>query len=149
VDPDRVRGAFADGPPVRLVTERRFEALALCEAGIVKSGTGSLELAALGVPHVVAWAGAPLTWWVGKLLVRVEFVALPNLIAGRRVVPEFLQGAARPESIAAPVVTWLTNPDARAEASSELARVREALGPPGFAHRAARAALEALGVAAA
>lgn len=146
VDPARVETALAEAPPVRLVTDRRFEALALCEAGIVKSGTGSLEMAALGVPHVLAWAGARLTWWVGRNVARVKFVGLPNLIAGRQVVPEFLQGAARPERIAPPIVTWLTNPDARAEAAGELALVRDALGPPGFAHRAARAALEALGV---
>jgi len=146
VDPALVEDALAGAPPIHLVTERRFEALALCEAGIVKSGTGSLELAALGVPHVVAWAGAPLTWWVGKLLVRAEHVALPNLIAGRRVVPEFLQGAARPAAVAAPVVKWLTDPGAWADVSSALTRVREALGPPGFAPRAARAAIDALGI---
>ena len=147
VDPDAVQRALAEGPPVRLVTDGRFEALAHCEVGIAKSGTGSLELAVLGVPHVVAWAGAPVTWWAARLLVRgIEHVALPNLIAGKRVVPEFLQGAARPQAIAAPVITWLTRPEARAEALGELAAVREALGPPGFANRAARAALEALEV---
>jgi lipid A disaccharide synthetase len=62
------------------------------------------------------------------------------------VVPEFLQGAARPQAVAAPVVTWLTSPAARAAVVEELAAVREALGPPGFASRAARAALEALGL---
>ena len=146
VDVARVEEAFAEGPPIRLVTGDRFEALAHCAAGIVKSGTGSLELAVLGVPHVVVWAAAPVTWWLARLMVRVEHVALPNLIAGRRVVPEFLQSAAKPEAVAAPVVTWLTDEEARAEVAEELAAVRAALGPPGIAARAAAAALEALGL---
>ncbi len=146
VNPALVEASLEGAAPLHLVTEGRFEALSLCEAGLVKSGTGSLELAGLNVPHVVAWAGAPLSWWVGRLLVRVEHVALPNLIAGRRVVPEFLQGAARPEAIAAPVVKWLTDPGAWADAAGALTRVREALGPRGWAPRAARAALDALGL---
>lgn len=146
VDPAAVEEALAAGPPVRLVREGRFEALAHCAAGIAKSGTGSLELAVLGVPHVVVWAAAPVTWWLARLLVDVEAVALPNLIAGRRVVPEFLQSAARPDRIAAPVITWLTDHEAREAVVEELAHVRTALGPPGVGGRAARAALEALGL---
>jgi lipid-A-disaccharide synthase len=147
LDPARVAEALVEGPPVRLAIEGRFAALAHCAAGIVKSGTGSLELAVLGVPHVVVWAASPLTWWLARHLVDVEHVALPNLIAGKRVVPEFLQSAARPAPVAAPVVTWLTDREARDAVVAELDEVRSALGPPGFARRAAHAALEALGIA--
>ena len=147
LDPAQVAQALVEGPPVRLVVEDRFEALAHCAVGIAKSGTGSLELAVLGVPHVVAWAASPVTWWLARLLVNVEHVALPNLIVNKRVIPEFLQSAARPAAIAAPIVTWLTDAEACAAVELELARVRTALGPPGVAHRAARAALEGLGLA--
>ena len=148
VDPGAVESALSEGSPVRLVVGDRFEVLGHCEAAIAKSGTGTLELAVLGVPHVVVWATSPVTWGLMRLLVRgTEFAAQPNLIAGKRVVPEFLQGAARPAAVAAPVVTWLTSPPARAAVVEELASVREALGPPGFAPRAARAALEALDLA--
>lgn len=146
VEPGAVAAALAEGPPARLAIERRLEPLAHCAAAIVKSGTGSLELAVLGVPHVVAWATSALTWWTARLLVDVEHVALPNLIAGKRIVPEFLQAAAHPEAIAAPIVTWLRDPAAHRAVVDELEGVRAALGPPGFAERAARAALEALGL---
>jgi lipid-A-disaccharide synthase len=95
----------------------------------------------------VVWAASPVTWWLARLLVDVEHVALPNLIARKRIVPEFLQSAARPAAIAAPIVTWLTDAEACAAVEVELARVRSALGPPGVAGRAARAAFEALGLA--
>lgn len=147
LDPARVAEALVEGPPVRLVVEERFATLAHCAAGIVKSGTSSLELAVLGVPHVVVWAASPVTWWLARLLVDVEHVALPNLIARKRIVPEFLQSAARPAAIAAPIVTWLTDAEACAAVEVELARVRSALGPPGVAGRAARAAFEAFGLA--
>ncbi|MBA3555538.1 MAG: lipid-A-disaccharide synthase, partial [Gemmatimonadales bacterium] len=120
--------------------------LAHCEAAIAASGTISLELALLGVPHVVAYRVSRVTWGVARLLVDVDHLALPNLIAGRRVVPELLQAAATPDALAAPVVTWLTDSGARRAVQRGLAEVREALGPSGVARRAARAALEALGL---
>ncbi|HUP02267.1 MAG TPA: lipid-A-disaccharide synthase [Gemmatimonadota bacterium] len=147
LDPPEVARALSGGPPVRLAPAgRRNAALAHAAAAITASGTASLELALLGVPHVVAYRVSPLTWGIARLLVRTEHVALPNLILGRRVVPELLQGAARPEALAAPIVTWLEDPQARAAVQVDLAAVGRALGPPGVARRAARAALEALGL---
>ncbi|MBA3584895.1 MAG: lipid-A-disaccharide synthase [Gemmatimonadetes bacterium] len=143
----RFAGAQAGiSPPVRLADRDRYAALAHCEAAIAASGTISLELALLGVPHVVAYRVSRVTWGVARLLVDVDHLALPNLIAGRRVVPELLQAAATPDALAAPVVTWLTDSGARRAVQRGLAEVREALGPSGVARRAARAALEALGL---
>lgn len=147
VDPGRVAEVLAGGAPVALVRESRHEVLAHCAAAITASGTASLELALLGVPHVVAYRVSAPTWGAARLLVRVEHVALPNLIAGKEIVPEFLQGAVRPAALAGPVLTWLADEAARAEVVSELAQVREAVGPPGVAGRAARETLEALDLA--
>jgi lipid-A-disaccharide synthase len=61
-------------------------------AALVASGTATLEVACLGVPHVIAWRGHPLTYWIGRILVRhVRWIGLPNLVAGRAIVPEFIQ----------------------------------------------------------
>jgi lipid-A-disaccharide synthase len=146
VDPRRVAESLSGGAPVTLVQDGRHEVLAHCVAAIAASGTASLELALLGVPHVVAYRVSALTWRAARLLVRVDHVALPNLIAGKAIVPEFLQGAVRPQVIAGPVLTWLADEDARAEVVRELAQVREAIGPPGVARRAARETLDAFGV---
>lgn len=142
-----VAAALAGGPPVVLVREGRLEALGHCQAAVAASGTASLELALLGIPHVVAYRVSALTFGAARLLVRVEHAALPNLIAGRTVVPEFLQDALEPEAVAAPVLTWLGDEDARAEVVRELAGVAEAVGAPGVAGRAARATLDALDLA--
>jgi lipid-A-disaccharide synthase len=147
VDPGRVAEALTGGPPVALLQHGRHEALAHCVAAIAASGTASLELALLGVPHVVAYRVSALTWGAARLLVHVDHVALPNLIAGKAIVPEFLQGAVRPAAIAGPVLTWLADESARAEVVRELTLVREAIGPPGVAGRAAREVLSALDLA--
>ena len=145
LEPAEVARALADGPPVTLVAEHRLEALGHAAVALATSGTASLELALLGVPHVVAYRAAPATYAAARLLVDTDWIALPNLIAGATVVPEFVQRL-DPAELAAPVVTWLADPDARAEVVEGLAGVRAALGPPGVAARAAAAALEALGV---
>jgi lipid-A-disaccharide synthase len=76
-------------------------------AALVTSGTASLELAAAGVPQVVFYKVHPATWSIGRRLVQVDHVALPNLLAGRTVVPELLQEAARPATMAAEVEALL------------------------------------------
>ncbi|HET6362139.1 MAG TPA: lipid-A-disaccharide synthase, partial [Gemmatimonadota bacterium] len=137
--------ALAEGPPVTLVAENRLEALGHAAAALATSGTASLELALLGVPHVVAYRSSRATYAAARLLVDTDWIALPNLIAGATVVPEFVQRL-DPAELAAPVITWLADPDARAGVVEGLAGVRAAVGPPGVAARAAAAALEALGV---
>lgn len=145
LDPDEVAASLAGGPLVRLVDERRLEALSHAAAALVTSGTASLELALLGVPHVVAYRASPATYAAARLLVDTDWIALPNLIAGASVVPEFVQRL-DPEAMAAPVVTWLADSAARAEVLEGLAAVRAAVGPPGVAARAAKAALEVFGL---
>lgn len=140
----RVAAAMEAGPAIHPVAEGRLAALGACDAGIATSGTATLELALLGVPHAVAWKTSTLEWAVARALVDVDHVALPNLIAGRAVVPEYLQAAATAEALAAPVVTWLADPDAADAVRAGLAEVAAAVGPRGTARRAAEAALEAL-----
>lgn len=143
-DPAAVVESLAGGPPTRFLAERRHHALAHCTAALATSGTASLELALLGVPHVVGYRMAAPTWWIARLLVDADHVALPNLIAGRTVVPERVQRAATPEELAAPISTWLVDREAREAVRGELEKVAEAVGPGGVAARAARAAFEAL-----
>jgi lipid-A-disaccharide synthase len=144
LEPAEVARALGGGPAVTLVAESRLEALGHAAAALATSGTASLELALLGVPHVVAYRAAPATYAAARLLVDTDWIALPNLIAGASVVPEFVQRL-DPASMAAPVVTWLRDPAARDSVLEGLAAVRAAVGPPGVAVRAAKAALEAFG----
>jgi len=114
------------------------EILLAADAGAVASGTASLEAAVAGLPMVVAYRLQPLSYLLGRLLVRVEHIAMPNLILGRREVPELVQGECTPERIAAALAVLLDRPDEAARVRGRLERIRETLGPPGALERAAR-----------
>ena len=118
--------------------------LATCVAGAVASGTASLEAALAGLPMVVVYRMAPLSYAVGRMLVRVEHVALPNLVAGRRVVPELIQGECTARSVAGHLAAFLDQPGLSDRVRAELAFVRARLGAPGAFARAAEAVLAEL-----
>src|SRR5262249_33436754 len=106
----------------------------------------TLEAALLGAPLVVIYKTSNLTYFIAQKLVSVEHVSLVNLVAGRRVVPEYIQDAANPEALAACAQKILGDPAEMARLRSEMKLVREKLGEPGASDRAARAVAEFLKV---
>ncbi|WP_456342640.1 lipid-A-disaccharide synthase [Thermovibrio sp.] len=87
-------------PQVALLKEEaRYELMAYSELGVIASGTASLEAALLNLPHVVVYRLNPLTYFIAKRVVKTEFVSLPNVIAGREVIPELLQERVNPKEI--------------------------------------------------
>ena len=90
--PAALQGGLPMLPDYVTVTDGGAAALAGCRAALTKSGTITLELAVMGIPQVVAHRVHPLTYWVGRMVVTgVRHIALPNILADREVVPEFVQ----------------------------------------------------------
>ena len=118
--------------------------LSACDAGAVAAGTASLEAAVVGLPMVVVYRLNRLSYLIGRSLVRVDDVALPNLVAGRRVVPELIQAACTPQRIASELESYLDDPERAARVRAELMQLRERLGGPGVFDRAADAVLAEL-----
>ncbi|WOD10454.1 lipid-A-disaccharide synthase [Pseudomonas sp. NyZ704] len=102
--------------PLTLLDGQAHEALAACDAVLIASGTATLEAMLFKRPMVVAYRMAGLTFKILKRLVKVGHVSLPNLLAGREVVPEFLQDAATPEAMGEALLERL-GPTEEAEAT--------------------------------
>lgn len=113
-------------------------------AGMVCSGTATLEAAFFGLPLCVVYKVVWLTWIVGKQLVKVPFLGMPNVLAGREIARELLQSDATPEAIAHETLRLVTNAEHREALQADLARVIASLGERGAATRAADAILQEL-----
>jgi lipid-A-disaccharide synthase len=114
----------------------------------VASGTATVEGLLAGIPMVVAYRVATISYLLGKLLIRIPNVAMANILSdpgdGSQTVPELIQGAATPERIAGEVERFLDDPVRAAEARRRLALGREELGGPGAPARTAEALLSLL-----
>ena len=117
------------------------QALADADVAIASTGTVTLECAWFAVPTVALYKTSRSTYEIGRRIVQVPHLAMPNLLAGREVMPEFIQDAATPEALSAAVLGLLGSPPAMAAAQAALREVRGRLGPPGAAERAAEAIL--------
>lgn len=136
IDAARVRADLQD-LPVRLVAGATHALMGAAAAGIVASGTATVEAALLDLAAVVVYRVSPVSYAIGRPLVRVPHYAMANLIAGRRVLTELIQGDFRPDTVAQEVTVLLDDAGRRAEIRTGLAEVRARLGGPGASARAA------------
>ena len=132
------------GVPVQVVQGRTPEVMRAADFLLAVSGTVTLEAAILGTPMLITYRVGALTWWLGRLLVRVRCVGLPNLVAGEIIVPELLQYDATADRLAGAALRILRSPVRQAEMRRSLAEVGRRLGQPGAMDRAAREVLSLL-----
>ena len=125
------------GLPVAIVSEDRFAAIADSHLALCASGTATLEVGLLGTPMVMVYRLASWTYVFARLMVRLPDVSLVNLVLGRRIVPELIQGDANPERIAVEAARLLTEEAAREEMRHALGELRGRLGEGGASGRAA------------
>lgn len=111
---------------------------------IAASGTVTLESAIAGMPMVIIYKVSPISYWLGRALIRVAHIGLVNLIAGKRLVPELLQQEASPERIAGTVFDMFNDDKGLERLKKELLSIRDALGGPGASERVAEIALSML-----
>jgi lipid-A-disaccharide synthase len=124
-----------------LVRERTDDVLAACDVVITASGTATVQAALHERPMVVVYRLSPLTYRIGKPFVRVDTYAMPNLVAGERIVPELIQDDFTPARVAHETVRLLTDHDLHTRTRDALRRVREKLGGAGASGRAADSVL--------
>jgi lipid-A-disaccharide synthase len=133
--------------PITLVKEQAAEVMALSDLVLVASGTATLQAAVVGTPMVLFYRTTPLTYWFANVVIRcvlrVKWIGLVNLVAGRTVVPELIQSAATGQRLYEEALRILEDRLAYDEMKRDLARVRAALGEPGASARAAAVVLAA------
>ncbi len=110
--------------PIKVVEHRTREVIAAADVVLTVSGTASLETLLVGRPMVVSYRMSALSYLVARLLVRVPYFSLPNLLAGRRLVPEILQGEVEPRRLAREVSRWLDDPVAVEDLKQAFSAIR-------------------------
>jgi lipid-A-disaccharide synthase len=129
------------GTAVRLTDDPVEDIFRQCRMVIAASGTVTLQAALHGTPMIIIYRVSPSSYWLGRLLIRVKFIGLVNLIADRPLVPELIQDDASPENIARCAAELLGDEDRLKRMRRELLAAREALGGPGASQRVADIAL--------
>ena len=128
--------------PVVLSKKGLYATLRQCRAVIAASGTVTLEIALLGKPMVVVYRLSRISYAVGKRVIKVPFISLVNLVAGRKVVPELIQDDVRAEKMAVETAKLLQDSGERKRMVQDLQEVSQLLGEKGASARAAEIALE-------
>lgn len=131
-------------PELRVVTNQTYDLVAAADLVFVASGSASLETALLGRPMIICYRLSALSYAVARALVRVPFIGMPNLILGKEAVPELIQDDVTAGGIAARAREILEDPQRANAIEGDLCRVRERLGEPGAARRAAQIAADML-----
>ncbi len=129
---------------IPIVDQARYDAVSAADLVWTASGTATLETALLGKPMIVIYRLSWLTYWLARLLVRVEHIGMVNLLAGERLVPELIQDQANPARLVAESKVLLDDRVLRDAIVNKLAKLRERLGAPGAAERVADLALAML-----
>ena len=119
------------------IKNRSYDALAVMEFAMVASGTATLETAISMKPFVIVYKTAASTYFLGKRLIQIPYIGLVNVLAGEKIVPEFIQQDATGENIAAECEKFIADPAARAAMLEAIGNVRNSLGAPGASRRAA------------
>lgn len=134
-DIDRILQAYS--VPVTVTEGYNYDLMQICTACIAASGTATLETALMNVPTVLIYKVASLTYVIGKLLVNIDHIGLPNIMAKRRIIPELLQGEVTPENVERELANILDHEAVYTQMKADLAQVKVELGAPGAVQRVA------------
>jgi lipid-A-disaccharide synthase len=121
-----------------------YDLMQRANAGMVASGTATLESTFYRLPFVLIYKVSWFTYVPGRMLIRVNYLGMPNILAGREIIPEFIQHEAKPQSIADAVWSLYSNSPARATMLGNMDRVTESLGKEEAARRAAEVVVREL-----
>jgi lipid-A-disaccharide synthase len=115
---------------IQVIEDETWDVLAYANVALAASGTVTVEAAVLGTPMVTFYKVTPLSWWAGRRLVKVPYLSMVNLIAGKALAPELIQHDMTPEKLSAAAATLLRSPQESARMRSELLKLKGQLTTP-------------------
>jgi len=127
---------------VKLIPDEVYDVIACADIAMVASGTATLETALMETPMIIVYKVSAPSYYVGKMVIRVDHIGLVNIIAGKEVVPELIQFDATPEKMAASVIHILSSRERMENIKAELSKIRNMLGSHGAAEKVARLAYD-------
>ena len=131
-------------PSAKIVRESNYKIRSQLDLAICSSGTATLENALLGIPMTVAYRLSWPTYFLARALIRVPYIAMVNILAGKEIVPELIQDKAAPEPLSQALIRLIENSARYHALKQELIALRNLLGRPGVSDRAARALLSSI-----
>ncbi len=143
---DKIVAGARCSVPLRIINNNRYDAIACSDFALVASGTATLETAILGVPMALVYKVSFLTWLLARMLIKIPYIGLVNVVAGKKIIPEFIQFNARPKKIADECLAILRSPTKISQMKLGLARVKVSLGPSGASETAAKEILKKWGL---
>lgn len=132
------------GIDIKVINNNIYDVMNVSDLVITASGTATLEAACLRTPMIVVYKTSLTTWILGNILIKLPYVSLPNILAGRRIVPELLQFRVTPNRLANLALSLLEDSQELEEMKAELDKVTRKLGEPGAIERAARIVVKSL-----
>ncbi|MFC1809300.1 lipid-A-disaccharide synthase [Candidatus Omnitrophota bacterium] len=130
--------------PYKIIEERVYDCFEVSDFALVKSGTSTLEATIIGIPYVLIYHVSQLTYIIGRLFVTIPFLGIANIIAGRKIIEEFIQHDAKPKNIAAYVYETLQDSNKLATIKKDLESVKNMITTPDASSNAARSILSFL-----
>ena len=148
IDRDKVQEYIEQsGLSVEICTGRAFEVMKAADLLLMASGTATLEAAIAGCPMVIVYRLSFLSSVIARMLIKVKCIGLANIVVGKKVVPELIQGEMTPQRIALEARQILQDSVRRREIENEFRFITDKLGGKGASHRVARIALQMIGTA--
>ncbi len=142
IEINRIKQYLSAHLPFKVIEHEIYAGINASDVCIVCSGTATMETGLLKKPMVVVYKTSLPSFLLAKLFIKIPYIAMVNVIAGRRIVPECIQFEATPQRIAAEIKRMITNEPKIAEIKFELTKIRESLGESGASLRAAQKILE-------
>ena len=134
----------ASGISVKITEGNNYDLFSVADLALATSGTVTLEAALCGLGSVIVYRTNPLTYFIAKLVVNIPHIGLPNIVAGKSVLPELIQDDFTPENVAKEAMSLLER-ERNAKMKEDLVYVKERLGKPGAVGRVAELVLKIAG----